>query len=93
MTVLTLPIFLPILKSLGFDFVWFGVVFVIMIEMASITPPIGINVFVVSGMLRDVPMYTVFRGIIPFFFALMLCIVLVIVFPQIALFLPNTMME
>ena len=90
MTVLTLPIFIPLIKSLGFDLVWFGVVFVIITEMALITPPIGMNVFVISGMAKDVPMYTVFRGIITFVVAMAVCEALVIIFPQIALFLPNS---
>jgi C4-dicarboxylate transporter DctM subunit len=93
MTVLTLPIFLPIVKSLGFDFVWFGVIFVIMIEIAGITPPVGMNTFVVAGMVKEVPMYTVFKGVVPFFFAMMLCVVLIIAFPQIAVILPNTMIK
>lgn len=93
MTVLTLPIFLPILKALGFDLIWFGVIFVIMIEMAGITPPVGMNVFVVAGMVREVPMYTIFKGIIPFFFAMIVCIVLLTALPQIALFLPHSMMK
>lgn len=93
MTVLTLPIFLPILKSLGFDFVWFGVIFVIMIEIAGITPPVGMNTFVVAGMVREVPMYSVFRGVVPFFFAMIVCVILLIAFPQIALFLPNSMIK
>jgi C4-dicarboxylate transporter DctM subunit len=91
MTVLTLPIFIPLIRSLGFDLVWFGVVFVIITEMALITPPIGMNVFVISGMAKDVPMYTVFRGIIIFVVAMAICEALVIIFPQIALFLPNSM--
>ena len=91
MQLLTLPIFLPIVGALGFDFVWFGILFVIMSEMALITPPIGMNVFVISGMVKDVPMYTIFRGILPFLLAMVLCLALLIVFPQIALFLPNIM--
>jgi C4-dicarboxylate transporter, DctM subunit len=93
MTVLTLPIFLPVLSHLGFDLIWFGVIFVIMIEMSSITPPVGMNVFVVAGMVREVPMYTIFRGIIPFFFCLVIIIFLLTTLPQIALFLPHTMMK
>jgi C4-dicarboxylate transporter, DctM subunit len=93
MTVLTLPIFLPLLGNLGFDFVWFGVLFVVMVEMSGITPPVGMVVFVVAGMLKDVPMYTVFRGVLPFFITMVVFIILLIVFPQIALFLPNTMLQ
>lgn len=93
MTVLTLPIFVPILTHLGFNLVWFGIVFVIMSEMAMITPPIGMNVFVVTGMAKDVPMYTVFRGIAPFLVPMIVCVILVVVFPQIVLFLPNAMIK
>jgi tripartite ATP-independent transporter DctM subunit len=93
MTVLTLPIFLPVLSTLGIDFIWFGVLFVMMIEMSSITPPIGMNVFVVAGMVKEVPMYSIFRGILPFFIAMVVCIGLIIIFPNIALILPNTMIK
>jgi C4-dicarboxylate transporter DctM subunit len=93
MTVLTLPIFVPVLSSLGFDLIWFGIIFVIMGEMAMVTPPIGMNVFVISGMVPEVPMYSVFRGILPFIGAMVTCVVLLIAFPQIALFLPNTMIK
>jgi C4-dicarboxylate transporter, DctM subunit len=93
MTVLTLPIFLPVLSHIGFDLIWFGVIFVIMIEMSSITPPVGMNVFVVAGMVREVPMYTIFRGIIPFFFCLVIIILILTLLPQVALFLPHTMMK
>ncbi|MDD5702017.1 MAG: TRAP transporter large permease [Dehalococcoidales bacterium] len=93
MTVLTLPIFLPLINILGFDFIWFGVLFVVMIEMSNITPPIGMNVFVVAGMVKEIPMYTIFQGILPFFFVMILCLVVFISFPQIVMFLPNTMMH
>jgi C4-dicarboxylate transporter DctM subunit len=93
MTVLTLPIFLPLLINQGFDLIWFGVVYVIMCEMALITPPIGMNVFVISGIAKDVPMYKIFRGIVPFLIALVVCEILVIAFPQLALFLPNSMIK
>ncbi len=93
MTVLTLPIFLPVLGDLGYNFVWFGVVFVIMIEMALITPPIGMNAFVVAGMVKDTSLYTVFRGILPFTFAMVVCLAILIAWPQVALFLPNSMIK
>jgi tripartite ATP-independent transporter DctM subunit len=93
MTVLTLPIFLPILSHLGFDLVWFGIIFVIMCQMGMIAPPVGMNVFVVAGMVKDVPTYTVYRGILPFLGAMIVCVALVVAFPQIALFLPHTMIK
>jgi len=88
---ITMPILFPLVTSLGYDPIWFGVITVIMLEMGLITPPVGMNVFVIAGMARDVPMYTIFRGIWPFVFAMVLCVVLLIVFPQIALFLPKHM--
>jgi C4-dicarboxylate transporter, DctM subunit len=91
MTVLTLPIFLPILSNLGYDIVWFGIIFVVMCEFALITPPIGLNVFVVSGMVRDVPMSTIFKGLTPFLLSLIILIIILIAFPQIALFIPQSM--
>ena len=89
--ILTLPIVYPLVIGLGFDPIWFGVMMTLLLEMGLITPPVGLNVFVISGIARDVPMYTIFRGIWPFFVAMVLCMFLLILFPQIALFLPATM--
>jgi len=61
-------------------------------EMSLITPPVGVNVFVLSGVAKDVPMYTIFRGILPFWAAMLVCIVVLMIFPQIVLFLPNRML-
>jgi tripartite ATP-independent transporter DctM subunit len=91
MLILTLPVVLPILKALDVDLVWFGVVAVLIIQMGLLSPPVGINVFIVKGIVPDVPMYTIFRGIWPFWYAMGLCIALLLMFPQIALFLPGTM--
>jgi len=93
LTLITLPIIFPLILSLGFDPIWFGILFIINIEMALITPPIGINVFIISGMAKDIPMYTIFRGVLPFLVAMAVCTALVIAFPQIALFLPGTMIK
>jgi TRAP-type C4-dicarboxylate transport system permease large subunit len=62
-----------------------------MTEMALITPPIGVNVFVISGMAKDVSMYTIFRGIVPFLMAMVVCLVILVMFPQVSLFLPGIM--
>lgn len=93
MTVMTLPIFLPILNGLQFDLVWFGIIFVVMCEIALVTPPMGMNVFVIAGMVKDVPMFTIFRGIVPFLMAELTCLGLIIAFPQIALLLPQNMIR
>jgi tripartite ATP-independent transporter DctM subunit len=91
MLLLTLPIIFPTIIALGFDPIWFGVIIVIVVEMALITPPIGMNVFVISGIAPDVPLSDIFRGIIPFFLSLIVTLVILIAFPQIALFLPGAM--
>ncbi|MFC1905317.1 TRAP transporter large permease subunit [Chloroflexota bacterium] len=85
------PVFYPLITALGFDPIWFGVIVVRVTEMGLITPPIGLNVFIISGIASDVPMYTIFRGILPFLIADVIELVLLIAFPQIALFLPSLM--
>ncbi len=89
--VLTVPLVQPILESLGVDMIWFGVLMVIVLEMALISPPVGINVFVVKGIAPDVPLGTIFRGIWPFWIAMAVVVVAVFSLPWIALLLPNTM--
>jgi len=76
---------------MGYDPIWFGVIAVLLAEIGVITPPVGINVYVVSGVMKDVTLEEIFKNIIPFFFALIVCIIIIIVFPQIALFLPGLM--
>jgi len=91
MMVLTVPIVFPIVTALGYDPIWFGIFMVLVIEMGMISPPVGVNVFVVKGVAEDVPMGRIFAGIMPFWLAMLLCIGLLVAFPQIALFLPNSM--
>jgi len=87
MMVLTIPFFYPVVVRLGFDPIWFGVYIVIMAEIALITPPIGVNVFIMRAIIPDVSMARIFRGIIPFFIAELLIVALLVVFPGIALML------
>ena len=89
--VLTIPVVYPMVLGLDFDPIWFGVIITLVMEMSLITPPVGINVFILSGITKDVPMYTIFRGIVPFWFGMLICIILITIFPEIALFLPDTM--
>jgi TRAP-type C4-dicarboxylate transport system permease large subunit len=89
--VLTMPIVIPIMTLLQFDLIWFGVLMVIVLEMGLISPPVGINVFVVKGLVPDVPMGKIFKGILPFWVAIGVCLALIIAFPQIALLIPNSM--
>jgi C4-dicarboxylate transporter DctM subunit len=91
MIMLTIPIFFPVVQALGFDPIWFGVVIVLITEMGVITPPVGINVYVVYGVARDVPLEKIFRGVFPMLIALLVCNLLLILFPQIALWLPSLM--
>ena len=91
MIMLTIPIFFPVVQKLGFDPIWFGVVIVLITEMGVITPPVGINVYVVYGVARDVPLEKIFRGVFPMLIALFVCNLLLVLFPQIALWLPGLM--
>jgi len=88
---LTVPIFYPVVIHLGYDPLWFGVVIVLVTQIGVITPPVGINVYVVSGVARDVPLHVIFKGVIPMLIALIVATLLLIPFPQIALFLPGLM--
>jgi tripartite ATP-independent transporter DctM subunit len=91
MLILTVPVFTAILKPMGVDLIWFGIVVIIVIELGLITPPIGMNVFVVNAAIPDVDVWTVFRGIGPFIVAMLICLALVIAFPSIATLLPRLM--
>ena len=91
MIVLTVPVVYPIIVSLGYNPIWFAVLGVIMIEAGLITPPVGMNVYIIGGIAKGVPLSVIFRGIIPFLIALLVCVGLVVAFPQIALFLPSVM--
>lgn len=84
---LTLPSIYPTVEMMGFDMVWFGVVCVIIMEMGQITPPVGLNVFTLAGMRSDIPMSTIYKGVMPFFFGMILCVLLLILFPSIPLYL------
>lgn len=89
MLLLTVPVFFPVVAGLGFDLVWFGILVVIVIEISLITPPVGMNVFVLRAVLPDVSTGTIFRGVTPFWVAGMVRALLVLVFPGIVLFLPQ----
>jgi tripartite ATP-independent transporter DctM subunit len=91
MIMLTIPIFFPVSQALGFDPIWFGVVIVLITEMGVITPPVGVNVYVVYGVAKDVPLEEIFKGVFPMLLALLLCNLILLFFPQIALFLPSLM--
>jgi len=89
--ILTLPILLPTVISLGFDPIWFGVLVTITLEIGVLTPPIGMNVFAMSGIVKDVPIYTMFRGVLPFWVVMLFVLLVLTIFPQISLVLVNLM--
>jgi tripartite ATP-independent transporter DctM subunit len=86
---LTIPIFFPVVTALNYDPIWFGVIIVVVTQMGVISPPVGVNVYVVSGIERDIPLQTVFKGALPFLLALIIAVIILIIFPQLSLFLPN----
>ena len=88
MMLLTTPIFLPIAVDLGMSPIWFGIFLVRTMEIGFVTPPVGMNVYVIHGIARDIPLSTIFRGIVPFLVADFLHLALLIAFPQLALALP-----
>ncbi|WP_445397795.1 TRAP transporter large permease [Zobellella sp. An-6] len=89
MMLLTVPVFFPVIHSLGLDPIWFGIIVVVATEISLITPPVGMNVFVLSGMLKDVNSSTVFRGVTPFWCADILRLGLLILLPALTLWLPE----
>lgn len=91
MVLLTIPILFPLVTAMGFDPIWFGVIIVLVAEMGAMTPPVGINVYVLSGIAKEIPLEVIFRGALPFVLCVLICISLLIIFPEIALFLPNLM--
>jgi len=91
MILLTVPIFAPLVESLGFDLVWFGILVVVVTEISLITPPIGLNVFVLKGVLKDVSIQTIFKGVTPFWCADIIRLIILVLVPAIALLLPSMM--
>ncbi|MBI3436851.1 MAG: TRAP transporter large permease [Proteobacteria bacterium] len=92
MILLTVPLFFPLVTSLGYDAIWFGILVVIVVQIGMISPPVGMNIFVVKNLLRHVSLGTVFRGITPFTVALIILLALVVAVPKIATWLPGLMM-
>ena len=90
--VISLPIMFPIITSLGFDPVWFGVITTINVEMGMITPPVGINLFVLKASVPGISMNDIVRGALPFVILLMTCMALIMIFPSLATWLPGKMM-
>jgi len=89
MMLLTVPVFFPLINSLGYDPIWFGVLVVVVVEISLITPPVGLNVFVLNAVLREVSVAQIFRGVVPFIMADVVRVLLVVFVPAISLALPN----
>ncbi len=88
---LTIPIFTRVIQSLQYDLIWFGVIIVLATQMGVISPPVGVNVYVVSGMDRDAALPTVFKGALPFLGCLVAAAALLVAFPKLSLWLPSLM--
>jgi tripartite ATP-independent transporter DctM subunit len=91
MLVLTVPILFPVITALGFDPIWFGIVMVVAVELALITPPVGLNIFVLQALAKDVPLLSIYRGVLPFVAADVVRLIILVAFPGLTLFLPGTM--
>ncbi len=90
MILLTIPIFFPVVQNLGFDPVWFGIVVVMVVELGLITPPIGMNVFIIKGMAQEIALGRIYMGVLPFVISLIILIGVIVAFPWIATWLPST---
>ena len=91
MIILTVPIVFPVIKQLGFDPIWFGVVIVMTVELGLIHPPVGMNIFVIKSVVDDVKISTIFYGVLPFIITDILRLILLVAFPILALWLPSRM--
>ncbi len=89
MVLITVPVFLPVITGFGYDPRWFGIIVVIVVELGLITPPVGMNIFIIQAQAPDINLGKLYKGIVPFLIAPLTLIVLLFLFPQIALWLPN----
>ena len=91
MVILTIPIIFPVITALGFDPIWFGVIIVMTVELGLIHPPVGMNVFVIKSVVRDVKISTVFLGVMPFVVTDLVRLAILIAFPILSIWLPSHM--
>src|SRR5699024_10437150 len=91
MMMITLPIFSPVVIELGFSPIWFGILVIKMCEIGLVSPPVGLNTFVVKGVAPDIPLGQIFRGVIPFIIAEVIVVVILILIPSLVTFLPELM--
>jgi TRAP-type C4-dicarboxylate transport system permease large subunit len=86
---ITIPVFFPVAKQLGYDPIWFAVTITVVTTLGAVTPPVGATTYVVGGMAKDVPLEAVFRGVFFFLPAYVICVLILMIFPEIVTFLPN----
>jgi len=91
MILLTVPVFFPVITALGFDPLWFGILVVIVVQIGMISPPVGMNIFVVKNLLNHISIGTLFRGVMPFNIALVVLLAVILAFPGLATYLPGLM--
>ena len=91
MILLTVPLFFPLVTHLGYDPVWFGIMVVVVVQIGLISPPVGMNMFVVKNLLPHITIGTVFRGVWPFCVSLVVLLAVMVAFPELALWLPRSM--
>ena len=91
MVMLTVPIFMPIMLELGFNGIWYGVLMIMVMEMGLITPPVGMNVYIVAGVAKDVPLQKIFAGVAPMVVGMLVAIIILCAFPEVALLLPRAL--
>jgi TRAP-type C4-dicarboxylate transport system permease large subunit len=89
MLLLTIPVFYPLVESLGFDLVWFGIIVVVVTEISLITPPVGLNIFVLKGVIKDIKTSTIFKGVTPFWCVDIVRLALLLFIPSLSLWLPS----
>jgi TRAP-type C4-dicarboxylate transport system permease large subunit len=87
--VLTLPIVYPLITQLGFDGLWFGIIIVMVLNIGVLTPPLGLSVYIISGVVKDVPIQQIFRGVIPAILTMIAFTIVLVIFPEIVTFLPG----
>lgn len=91
--VITLPILYPLIIEMGYNGIWFGVIMVLMNNIGLLTPPVGVSVFVIKGVAKDVPIQTIFKGVLPMLFAIIVCTVILILWPDLVTYLPSLMVK
>jgi len=89
MVLITVPVFFPMIVEAGFDPVWFGVLLVVVVELGLVTPPVGMNIFVIRAQAPEIPLGTIYRGVLPFLVAPLMLLALMLAMPQLALWFPG----